>query len=238
MLIFVKKIFNIAHRGAKGYYPENTLIAFEQAILMKADGIELDVHLSLDGEIIVIHDATIERTTNRSGTVNELTVKELQRFSINEHNKIPTLIEVINLVDKRCFINIELKSFDTVEQVAAIIERFVKTDNWTYDLFLVSSFDWIALQQLRNLNGSIPIGVLTATDLTLAFSFAKFVKAQTINPYFHLLTKKNCSEMQSENLLVYAWTVNEIDDIKEIISYGIDGIISDFPDRLSTIIAS
>lgn len=231
----MKKPLNIGHRGAKAYFPENTLLAFEKAIEMGADGIELDVHLSFDGEIMVIHDATINRTTNGIGIVNELTLNELQSFSIDKTNKIPTLNEVLELVDKKCFINIELKSFEVTDKVVGLIREMIAEKDWNYNHFLVSSFYWNALQQLRILDYNIPIGVLTATDLDLAFAFAKFIKAKSINPYFHLLTKENCAEMQAKNLLVYAWTVNEINDIQQMIDCGVDGIISDFPDRVATL---
>lgn len=232
----------IGHRGAKGYEPENTLVAFQKAMDMHVDGIELDVHLSADGEIVVIHDETINRTTNGQGLVNKLSLRELKAFRIEgKHNsrlpaelaqQIPTLTEVLDLVNRKCFVNIELKSYETAEKVVELIERYVEEKGWSYHDFLVSSFDWNALQQLTFLNSEIPIGVLTETDLELALAFAKFIQARSIHPYFHLLTKENTLRMQEKGLQVFAWTVNEPEDIQKIKTYNVDGIISDYPDRI------
>ena len=173
----MSKILKIGHRGANGYAPENTLVSFQKALDMNVDGIELDVHLSVDGYLIVMHDETIDRTTNGKGFINQLTLKEITSFRINDTIEIPTLEEVFDLVDKKCFINIELKNHDTAEKVVALIEKYVAEKNWKYADFIVSSFDWNAVQQVRFLNEKIPIGVLTEEDLELAFSFAKFLKA-------------------------------------------------------------
>jgi glycerophosphoryl diester phosphodiesterase len=222
----------IAHRGFKGIAPENTLLAFQKALEIGVDGIELDVHLSLDEHIMVIHDDTVDRTTNGKGFVNKLSLLELKSYQIIENQKIPTLQEVFELVNKKCIINIELKGKGTTAPVVNLIEKYVNEYQWNYNHFLVSSFDWNALQQLRLLNDKIPIGVLIQTDLDLAFSFAKFMKAETIHPYYHLLTKENTLKMQENGLQVFPWTINEVEDIKKIKLLNVNGIISDFPDRL------
>jgi glycerophosphoryl diester phosphodiesterase len=226
------KILKIGHRGAAGYEPENTLASFQKAIDMGADGIELDVHLSNDGQIMVIHDETIDRTTNGKGVVRKLSLQELKSFRTEKGQEIPTLIEVFEMVNQRCLINIELKGNATAQPVVALIERYVLDKNWKYTDFLISSFDWIALKEVRLLNPKIRIGVLTPTDLDLALAFSTFIKAETIHPYFHLLTNENTRQMQKEGFQVLAWTVNEPDDIQQIQSFEVNGIISDFPDRL------
>ena len=225
-------MLNIGHRGAKGYEPENTLLSFQKAIDIGVDGIELDVHLSSDGAIMVIHDETLDRTTNGKGFVNELSLQELKTFQIEIENTIPTLIEVFDLVNKHCFINIELKGKGTSKPVINLIEHYIEEKNWNYGHFIISSFNWSALQEVRKWNAKIPIGVLTHTDLDLAIAFAKFIKAETIHPYFHLLTKENTIKMQNEGFKVFAWTVNETEDIQKIKSFHVNGIISDFPDRI------
>ena len=225
-------MLNIGHRGAKGYGPENTLLSFQKAIDIGVDGIELDVHLSSDGAIMVIHDETLDRTTNGKGFVNELSLQELKTFQIEKENTIPTLIEVFDLVNKHCFINIELKGNGTSKPVINLIEHYIEEKNWNYGHFIISSFNWSALQEVRKWNAKIPIGVLTHTDLDLAIAFAKFIKAETIHPYFHLLTKENTLKIQNEGFKVFAWTVNETEDIQKIKSFHVNGIISDFPDRI------
>ena len=226
------KILKIGHRGAKGHEPENTLISFEKAIEMGADGIELDVHLSLDGHLIVIHDETIDRTTNGKGVVNQLTLQELKSFRINETEEIPTLEEVLNLVNHRCFVNIELKNQDAAEKVVQLIEHYISDKDWNHAHFLVSSFDWNALQQIRFLNAAIRIGVLTDTDLDLAISFARFIKASALHPDFQLLTKEYTAKIQEKGIQVFPWTVNEMEDIERMQSFNVDGIITDFLDRV------
>lgn len=225
-------MLKIGHRGAKGYKPENTLIAFEKAINLGVDGIELDVHLSADGELMVIHDETIDRTTNGKGLVNSFTKTELQNFSIEANNKTPTLSAVFDLVDRRCFINIELKNFETAAKVVAMIEKYIREKHWKHTDFIVSSFDWDALEEVNFVNPEIPIAVLTETDLDQALAFAKIIQAKAINPDFQLLNIENTQKIQQNGFEVYPWTVNETADIKKMQSFNVNGIISDFPDRI------
>lgn len=219
-------MIKIGHRGAKGHVAENTLASFQKAMELGVDGIELDVHLSLDEKVMVIHDDTIDRTTSGKGLVNDFYSSDLKAFGI------PTLDAVFELVNRKCFINVELKTFKTADKVTELIEHFVSAKNWDYADFIVSSFDWNALQRVSFLNDKIQIGVLTNTDLDLALAFAKFIKAYSIHPYHHLLTKENVVQMQSKNFNVYPWTVNEPEDIIFVKSLHVDGIISDFPDRV------
>lgn len=228
----MNKILKIGHRGAKGYEPENTLIAFKKAIDMGCDGIELDVYMSLDNEIIVIHDETIDRITNGKGFVNQMNLSDLKTFLIDDKYEIPTLVEVFELINHNIFINIELKSYESVEKVVELIEKYVNLKNWKYSDFIISSFDWNALQKVGFLNDKIQIGVLTSTNLNLAIAFAKFIKAKTINPYFHLLNEENVAKIQEKGFEIYTWTVNETEDIEKMKSLKVDGIISDFPDRI------
>lgn len=225
-------MLKIGHRGARGYAAENTLSSFEKAIDLKVDGIELDVHLSADGKLMVIHDETIDRTTNGKGLVNSFTRAELENFSIEDNNKIPTLSSVFDLVDRRCFINIELKSFETASKVVALIEKYIREKHWKYTDFIVSSFDWNALEEVNFVNPEIPIAVLTETDLDKALAFAKIIQAKAINPDFQLLNIENTKKLQENGFEVYPWTVNETTDIKKMQSFNVNGIISDFPDRI------
>lgn len=216
----------IGHRGAKGYVAENSLASFQKAIDLGVDAIELDVHLSSDGKIMVIHDDKIDRTTTKTGFANNYSAQELERLGI------PTLVSVFDLVNQKCFINVELKTYETADKVAELIAFYVLEKNWNYNQFIVSSFDWNALQQVTFLNDKIRIGVLTNTDLDLALAFAKFIKAFSVHPYYHMLNAENVAKMQSKNFKVYPWTINEPEDIIFVKSLHVDGIISDFPDRV------
>jgi glycerophosphoryl diester phosphodiesterase len=228
----MQKILNIGHRGAKGWSPENTLASFQKAIDMDADGIEFDVHLSADGEVIVIHDETVDRTTNGTGAVKNLALAELKKLRIQDVFEIPTLREVFDAFPKKLLVNVELKTGATVKPVVDLIEQYVAEKKHDYKQFLVSSFDWIALKAIRESNPKIPLGVLTETNLELAIGFSEQIKAETIHPYFHLLTQENVKQMQEKGLGVFPWTINEFEDIERIKSYQVNGIITDFPDRL------
>ncbi|AWG21179.1 glycerophosphodiester phosphodiesterase [Flavobacterium faecale] len=225
-------MLKIGHRGARGYEPENTLISFQKALDMGVDGIELDVHLSADGLVVVIHDETVDRTTDGSGLVNEKTYEQLSHFRIEKNQNIPTLKEVLDLVDRKCFVNIELKGNGTAAPVVAMIQEYVQVQKWSYDDFIVSSFEWKMLSETVALDSNIPIAVLTETTIAAALDFAKKIKARAINPDFILLEIGTTEQLQREGFKVYPWTVNEIEDIKTIQNYGVDGIISDFPDRI------
>ncbi|MNK40560.1 Glycerophosphoryl diester phosphodiesterase [compost metagenome] len=225
-------MLKIAHRGAKAYEPENTLQAFQKALDLNSDGIELDVHLSADGHIIVIHDETIDRTTNGKGLVNDFTLAELKSFLIDGKYQIPTLNEVFDLVDKRCLINIELKGLGTAPKVVALIEEYISKKNWNYDHFIISSFDWNMLEETSNLNSKIAVGVLTEENLDSALAFAEKIKAKAIHPDFNLLNEENVKEIQEKGFLVLPWTVNSEEDIQKVKSYNVDGIISDNPDKI------
>jgi glycerophosphoryl diester phosphodiesterase len=225
-------MLKIAHRGAKAYEPENTLQAFQKALDLNSDGIELDVHLSADGHVIVIHDETIDRTTNAKGLVNDFTLAELKSFLIEEKYQIPTLNEVFDLVDKKCFINIELKGLGTASRVVPLIEEYILEKDWKYEHFIISSFDWNMLEETSNLNPNIPIGVLTEENLETALAFAEKIKAKAIHPDFNLLNEENVRQIQEKGFLVLPWTVNTTEDIEKVKSYKVNGIISDNPDKI------
>jgi len=225
-------MLKIGHRGARGYEPENTLLSFQKALDLGVDGIELDVHLSSDGVLVVIHDETVDRTTDGSGLVAEMTLDQLQELKTNKNQIIPTLVDVLNLVNRQCFVNIELKGIGTAKPVAELILDYITTKNWHYSHYMVSSFDWKMLSETTQLNPKIPIAVLTETTIEEALAFAKKIKAIAINPDFQLLKVDTTSHLQQQGFQVFPWTVNEFKDIKTIQNYGVDGIISDFPDRI------
>lgn len=222
----MNSILKIGHRGASGYELENTLISFQKALDLKVDGIELDVHLSSDGAIMVIHDETITRTTNGKGFVNQFTSSQLIDLGI------PTLIEVLDLINRNCFINIELKGIGTFEPVVELIQNYISNKNWNYTDFLVSSFDWKMLEEAKLLNSKIRIGVLTDESIEKALAFAKKIKAFSIDPNYRLLTKENVVLMQENGFEVFAWTVNSFEDIQKIKLCNVNGIITDFPDKI------
>lgn len=219
-------MLKIGHRGAKGYALENTLSSFQKAIDLNVDGIELDVHISVDNQVMVIHDETIDRTTTESGFVSELTSAQMQQLGI------PTLIDVIALVGWQCFINIEIKDKKATLFVISIIENSIEEQGWNYNLFQISSFDWTVLDTISQLNPSIHLGVLTEKSTSEAFEFAKKINAFSINPFFELIDQETVALWQQNGFNVFPWTVNQEEDINFVKSLSVNGIISDFPDRI------
>lgn len=215
-------MLKIGHRGAKGHLPENTLASFEKAIALGVDMIELDVWLSSDKIPMVIHNEIIDRTTSKTGLVTDYNAKELQ------HLGIPTLRDVFELVDNRCEINVEIKTFSATQAVLNLIAK----NTFDQSKILISSFDWNALQEVRFHDEDIRIGVLSETDLDLAMAFAKFIKAEAIHPYYHLLTAENTEKIKENGFKVFPWTINNPTAITFVKSLGVDGIITDFPERL------
>lgn len=215
-------MLKIGHRGAKGHAAENTLASFTKAIDLGVDMIELDIQLSIDKVPMVIHDTTVDRTTSSIGLVTDYSAKELQKLGI------PTLRDVFELVHNQCEINIEIKVFSATQSVLDLIDQNIFDKN----KILISSFDWNALQEVRFHDEDIRIGVLTETDLDLALAFAKFIKAYSIHPYYHLITAENIQKIKEKHFKVFPWTINEPTAITFVKSLNVDGIITDFPERL------
>lgn len=220
-------ILKIGHRGAKGHVAENTLESFERAFELGADGIELDVHLSADGEAIVIHDHTVDRTiANAAGFVRDFTVEELTRLGV------PTLVEVIHLLPKGKFLNVEIKDARATSMVVEELEKFSRLHEIDLENCLVSSFDWDILKHVNVLNPALNLGVLTEDNMEAALAFALEIKAYSINPYFKLLSPPYIRLTQKHRLKIHTWTVNSLEDITFVKNLGVDAIISDFPDRI------
>ena len=219
-------MLKIGHRGAKGYKPENTLASFAKAIELNVDAIELDVHLSSNCEIMVIHDETLNRTTTKTGFVSDYSASELKKLGI------PTLEEVILLVNRRCVINIEIKEATATPKVLQLIEKWVNEQHWKYNQFQISSFNWEALSMVSKINSKIAIGVLAEASIEKALAFAIQIKAHSINPYFKLLNSENVNLIHSNGFKIYTWTVNTPEDLIFVKSLNVNGIISDFPDRI------
>lgn len=236
-------MLKIGHRGARGYAPENTLKSFQKAIELGVDAIELDVQLCKSGEMIVMHDDTVDRTTDGSGLVKKMKLKELKELDAGTGERIPTLEEVLNLVNRRVRVNIELKGPKTVKPVMKLIDEYVKNIGWNLDDFIISSFKRNELREARALNPMIQIGVLISKPRLIdrwSFRFAQKIRASFIGPGKKLVTKRFVRKAHKHGLKVFVWTGNKLIDVQpydKIISklkrFDIDGIFSDYPDRLT-----
>ncbi len=222
----------MGHRGAKAYVAENTIESIQKALDFGVDGIEIDVHLCASGELVVFHDFTLDRMTNGTGGIGKKTLSELKQLQVSNHYKIPTLEEVLDVINRACLLNIELKGRCTATKTAEVIETYINQKGWKYNDFLVSSFQHHELEDVFKLNKNIPLGVLTKASVFEALELAKTINAVAIHPNFALLTKENVKRAQSKGFKVNTWTVNDADTILRMKRYGVDGIISDYPDRL------
>ncbi len=226
------EILKMGHRGAKGYVAENTIESIQKALDFGVDGIEIDVHLCASGELVVFHDFTLDRMTNGTGEVSKLSLSELKELKVANEFQIATLEEVLNLIDKKYLLNIELKGKNTASKSVEIIQYYVQNKCWNYNNFIVSSFQHHELEAVFNLDKNIPLGVLTKANIDDAIEFAKVISAIAIHPNAAIVTKTNVQKAQNLGYKVNVWTVNDVDEIKRMKRYNVDAIISDFPDRL------
>ncbi|MFS4483713.1 glycerophosphodiester phosphodiesterase [Hyunsoonleella sp. 2307UL5-6] len=224
-------MLKIGHRGAKGHFAENTIESIKKAIDLGVDGVEIDVHRCATGQLVVFHDFTLDRMTDATGEVSKQPLKELKRAVVKGYCQIPTLSEVLTFVDNKMLLNIELKGQDTAKEAARLITFFVDKKGWEYKNIIVSSFQKNLLETVCQINNKIPLGVITETNLEEAIETAKSVNAVSIHANYTMLTEEIVAELK-ENYKVLAFTVNNLNPIERIKSYGVDGMITDFPDRL------
>lgn len=225
-------VLKIAHRGASGYEPENTLLAFEKAIELKADMIELDVQRCKSGELIVMHDYDVRRTTNGKGLVTGLDYKAISRLHCRKKQKVPLLREVLDLADKRIKVNIEIKSKSIAQEIARIINGYITEKGLSYNDFLVSSFDYNELLDLMKTEPRIRIGMLFSKLPADYAEQVKRLKPYAIEPYYESVNEEFIKNAHKDGIKVLAWTVNDKKEIERLKGLGVDGIFSDYPDRL------
>lgn len=239
MLASLPQPIIFAHRGASAHAPENTLAAFELALAQHTDAIELDVKLSADGRVVVIHDPTVDRTTGRKGYVKDLSLAELRAldagsFFSEKYNgeKIPTLEEVFESVGKRTFINVELTNYNTprdelVETVCMLVKKFGLQNQVMFSSFLASN-----LSKARAYLPDVPRGLLALQGLLGAwarsFGFA-FGRYQALHPYLKDVTPEQVQRVHRLRRRVHVWTVNAAEDMRRLFHWGADAIFTDDP---------
>ncbi|RKS55141.1 glycerophosphoryl diester phosphodiesterase [Gillisia mitskevichiae] len=224
-------IYKIGHRGAKGHCTENTLESINLALEMGVDGIEIDVHLCASGELVVFHDFTLDRLSDGFGEISTKSYEQLQQLRLKGDYKIPLLTEVLDLIEGKCSINIELKGQHTAKGTCAIISKYIDK-GWEYSSILVSSFQENELLEVKKINSNILIAILSKASVEEAIEWGKVLNATAIHPSLGIITRQSVIDAHNEGFNVNVWTVNEPEDIARMIEFGVDGIISDFPDRL------
>ena len=227
-----KKLFRIGHRGAMGHEPENTIKSFKKALALGVDAIELDVYVCKTGELIVMHDDKVDRTTNGSGYTEDKTFAQLRALDAGKGELIPTLEEVLDVIDKRVVVNIELKGNHTALATCNVIREYINNRGWSESNFMVSSFDHHELNKFKELFPEIFIGALV-DGIPLSYSdCAVELNAQSINLCLDFINQDFVNHAHKNGLKVYVWTVNDHDDIEKMKALNVDGIFCNFPERL------
>ncbi len=223
----------IGHRGAMGHETENTLASVQKALDLKVDMIEIDIFKIKSGEIVVFHDETVDRLANAGGRIEEYNVSYVRQMVLDGNHSIPLLQDVLKLVDNRVRLNIELKGAGTCDRVNHILKHYIEKKGWTLDNFLISSFKWEELREFRRINKDIPIAILTEGNPLDAIDIAKELNAEAINPDFKKLDLEVATKIKEAGFKMYTWTVNEPADIELVKSWSVDGIITDYPERVN-----
>jgi len=243
---------NIAHRGASAAAPANTLAAFEKAVELGADGIEFDVHLSADGVPVVIHDFTVDATTDGSGRVAEMTLAQLKRLDAGScfdpafaGERIPTLQEVLEAVGNRLLLNIELKSVSLHDNgleraVIALVEQHDGGCGQPLgNSVIISSFNPLSLRRAKKIAPHIPVGLLYSPDLPLPLRrawVAPLIPHEARHPEHTMVDAHYMAWARRRGYRVNTWTVDDPDEMHRLIGLGVDAIITNVPDVLHSVL--
>ena len=218
----------IAHRGASTQAPENTMAAFQLALDQHADGIELDVILSKDDRVVVIHDAAVDRTTNGTGKVKDLTWAELQELDAGDGQQIPALEEVLETFGGQLLINIELKNyasiFDTLPIEAAKLVKNFKLEKSV----IISSFNPFNLPRFRRQSTESSLGLLTLPGKANHWLYRLF-KFDALHPHFNDVTQSMVEIIHAQGKKVNVWTVDDPEEIRRLANLQVDSIITNDP---------
>ncbi|HEY9528220.1 MAG TPA: glycerophosphodiester phosphodiesterase family protein [Anaerolineales bacterium] len=239
MLTSLSQPVIFAHRGASAHAPENTLAAFELALAQNADAIELDVKLSADGVVVVIHDPTVDRTTGSHGQGKDLSFQQLRSLDAGgflsekyRGEKIPSLEEVFEALGKRTFINVELTNYRTprdslVETVCMLVKKFGLQKHVLFSSFFASN-----LSKAHAYLPDVPMGLLAfngflgAWARSFGFNFGGY---QALHPYLKDVSAQQVQRVHRLNRRIHVWTVNAAADMRRLFHWGVDAIFTDDP---------
>lgn len=221
----------IAHRGASGHWPENTLLAFQQALAAGARWLELDVHLSADGELVVIHDATLERTTDGDGPVVLQTYEQLRSLNAGLGEKIPRLADVLNLAAGRATVNVELKGVGTGEPVAELLRRRFVAGLLKPAAVLASSLNESELRELAGLLPQVPLALVAKTANRHLWRLANELDVWSLHLKKSSINQDLLAEARAVKRKVLAYTVNDQPQLQRLRDWGVDGIFTDYPEH-------
>lgn len=230
----------IAHRGASGEFPENSLLAFEQAIQQKADGIELDVHFhDKSEEFILLHDCYLDKSTNGQGHFNQYSLAELTQLSLGQEQKLITLSQALSAIAGRTLVNIELKTVSSdmsvinaqLHVLQSNINKAIKNDGFSSKQFVLSSFNHHILSQSKKILPNIDTGALISHNPIDYARLAKNLHCQTINPAIDCLDQALIEDAHQKGLAVWVYTVDRIEEIQFCQQLKVDAIFTNFPKK-------
>ena len=233
-----------AHRGARGCAPENTMSAFRQALNKNADGIELDVQMTKDGQIVICHDHDIDRTSNGKGWIKDFTLAELKKLDFGSWydpvftgERIPTFIEFFTwYVTTPLLLNIEIKNgpviYDKIErELIDVIKSLAPSNFDVYSRIIISSFYHPSLIKIKQIDENFKTGVLFADRPVDVLSYIQQTNAEYLHPLWHYIEKSWVERVKTVGIGINSYTVNKQDEFDFVSQTGIDGIFTDYPER-------
>jgi glycerophosphoryl diester phosphodiesterase len=229
----------IAHRGASGNFPENTALAFEKAIEASANMIEMDCQLSQDGHVVIFHDERLGRTAGARGRLKDKTLDQLKKLDVGQWRKksykgerILTLEEALEIIGGRADLCLDIKHFPDGRPGIEIKLLFIVSRYDYLDRTIFSSFDYRCLSRVRELAPEARIGVIfDAATKADPLAAAKELTAGTVHIHKDLVSREFLERAWEQGRDVYVWTVNEVRDMEKLVSWGVQGIASDFPEK-------
>jgi glycerophosphoryl diester phosphodiesterase len=227
----MKNIKCYGHRGAAGHEPENTLLSVKCGIEFGSDWIEIDVH-AVSGDLAVIHDERLEKTTNGSGLIKMKSWDYLRSLDVGKGQKIPTLCEVIDCIDRKAGLAIEIKNHDAASLVVSEIHKAVFYKGWTYKQFIVSSLNYLELQLVQCYDPHIRIALIKGGVIMEFAKFADQIGAYSIFANKSFITPELVEEAHIRGLKVVAQAVNTEEEYLFMEAMDVDGVVSDYPDRI------
>lgn len=220
----------IGHRGAMGHEPENTLLSIRKALALGVDAIEIDVY-NVENNLVVIHDHSLSRTTNGIGYIEEQSFAYLRSLDAGKGERIPTLKEVLDTVNRQVIVNIELKGSNTANLVVSLIQEYIR-QGWSLADFVVSSFNHYELNQVKVIEPGIKIGILIYGLPWGYLTIAQQLRADIVIANFNFVTPELITSVQQQNLLAWVYTVNRPEDIRRMRKLKVDGIFTNYPERV------
>jgi len=218
----------VGHAGGAAYEPENTIRAIRNAIRMKVDMVEVDVHATKDGHLVVIHDNDVDRTTNGKGIVKEMSLQEIRKLDAGKGEKIPTLQEVLDTTRNVIGAMIEVKAINIEKLLVDLIRR-----ERMLDQVVVTSFMSDVLKKVKELEPKIPTGQIFAWKILNVAKKALELRVEMMVPAYELVTREMIDQLHKSSILVYPWTVDDRSAAEKLVEFGVDGIITNKPDLMS-----